>query len=369
MDSSYSTDKHLNDSKSSITAIVKKLSIGIDDFHVAVITYSFDVTVEFAFNQFTDKASVISAVNNLTGTRGPSFLDKALKKSKDIFSAIYGARTSVRKYIIVISDGLATQREKAKYGAWELKSQGIRIFAIGNGEQVDQTELLQLATAQQYVFPAGREDDVTNAILMETVSSNCTDCSLHKMTDILFLVDDSQNQKSLQLTLDALTDLEDKVLNNNADTHVGMATFDLTVQLKYPLNYYKDRNDIIINSQIGISTTNRKSNISAALVFARHTGLTGSRSDARKMLVLFSNEGWTDLDDVRQQRQALNMDNVTVVFVTIGQDADLDIAYSVAERASDVYYIENHNDFERFNALVAQTAHVECPGNLFDIRK
>ncbi|XP_069127881.1 collagen alpha-5(VI) chain-like [Argopecten irradians] len=371
MDSSYSTEKHFNDSKASVTAIVNKLSIGTDDFLVACMTYSFDVTVEFSFDKFTDKASVITAINRLTNKGGSSYLDKALTKSKQMlsFASTYGARKSVRKYIIIISDGLSTLRKNAIDDAWQLKSQGVRVVAIGNGEQVEQKELLNLATVKQYVFPAGRENDVTNAILMETVNSSCTDCSIHKMTDILFLVDVSLHQTSLQLTLDALRDLEQKVLDFNSDTQVGMATFDLTVQSKFPFNFYTKRDDILDNSQIGIATTNVTSNISAALAFARHTGFTGARADARKMLVVFSNEGWTDLDDVRQHRQALNMDNVTVGFITVGRYADLASTYSVSEKPSHVYYIESHADFDRFEALVAQTTHAECPNDIFDVRQ
>ncbi|XP_069127880.1 cochlin-like [Argopecten irradians] len=371
MDSSYSTEKHFSDSKASVSAIVNKLSIGIDDYHVAVMTYSFDPRVEFSFDTFTDKASMISAIDNVTGIPGPSYLNKALDKAKEMFSSTstYGPRSTVPKYVIIVSDGLSTRRAEAIYDASILRSQGIRIVVVGNGEQVDQTELLHLATAKQYVFPAGRENDVTNAVLMETVSSSCTDCSLHTMTDILFLVDISVHQTSLQLTLDSLRDLIFKTLEYNADTQVGMATFDLTAQWKFSLNHFTDKDDIILNSQIGIATTNRMSNIRAALAFARHTGFTGSRSNARKMLVVFSNEGWTDLDGVRQQRQALNMDNVTVAFVTVGRYADLDSTYSVSEKPSHVYYIEGHADFDRFEALVAQTTHAECPDDIFDVRQ
>ncbi|XP_033729913.1 collagen alpha-5(VI) chain-like [Pecten maximus] len=371
IDSSYSAEQHFNDSKAIVIAIVNKLAIGTDDFHVGVLKYSFNTSVEFSFNNFTDKGQVLSAIDKITRIAGPSYLDTALDKAKEMFSSssTFGARTHVNQYIIIVSDGLSTLRTEAIRDAQILRSQGIRIFAIGNGEQVDQTELLQLATASQYVFPAGKEDDVTNAILMETVSNNCTDCSLHTTTDILFLVDVSLYQTSLQQTLDALRDLIYTALDYNANTHVGMATFDLTAKFKFHINQYTEKDTILLHSQIGLATTNRKSNISAALAFARETGFNSARSDARKVLVLFSSESWSDLDNIRQQRQALNMDNVTVAFVMIGRSADLVTAYYVAEHASHVFYIENDPDLYRFDALVAQTSHVECPNDIFDIRQ
>ncbi|XP_069135286.1 collagen alpha-6(VI) chain-like [Argopecten irradians] len=371
MDTSYRNDKQLNDSKVSVKAIVNKLSIGADDFLAAVMTYSFEAKIEFSFDTFTDKASMISSIDSITGILGPSYLDKALDKSNEVFNILstYGARPDVHRYIIIVSDGMSTYRRKAIHEARTLQSQGIRIFVIGNGEQVDQIEQLQLASSSKYISPAGREDDITNAILMETVNSDCKDCSLHTATDILVLVDVSMHQMSLQLTLDDLSDLEDKALNYNPNIHVSMATFDFTAQLKFTFNHFTVKDDVILNSQIGIATTNRMSNISAALAFSRHTGFTGSRADARKMLVVFSNEGWTDLDDVRHQRQALNKDNVTVAFVTVGRYADLDSAYSVSEKPSHVYYIESHADLVRFQALVAQTSHVYCPDNIFNIRQ
>ncbi|XP_060064712.1 collagen alpha-3(VI) chain-like [Ylistrum balloti] len=371
MDASFSADKQFNDSKAIVTSIVNKLSIGIDDFHVAILKYSFDVSVEFSFNTYTNKTAMIAAIDNITAIAGPSYLDKALDKAKEMFSSssTFGARSQVFQYTIIISDGLSTLRTEAVYDAQVLRSQGVKILAIGNGEQVDQTELLQLATASQYVFPGGKEDNVADVIFMETVSSNCADCTLNNMVDILLLVDVSQYQNSLQQTLDAVKDLIYKALEYNSNTHVGMATFDLTTQFKFSLNQYTDRDAILLNSQIGMSSTNRNSNVSAALEFARESGFTGSRSDARKILVMFSNEDWSDRDKIIQQRQSLSMNNVTVAFVTVGRSADLETAFTVAERASDVFYIEQNTDLVRLYALVAQTTHVECPDEIFDIRQ
>ncbi|XP_060064713.1 von Willebrand factor A domain-containing protein 2-like [Ylistrum balloti] len=370
MDASFRAEKQFSDSKAIVTSIVNKLSIGIDDFQVAILKYSFDVSVEFSFNTYTNKTAMIAAIDNITAIAGPSYLDKALDKAKEIFSSssTFGARSQVLQYTIIISDGLSTLRTEAVYDAQVLRSQGVKILAIGNGEQVDQTELLQLATASQYVFPCGKEDNVADVIFMETVSSNCTDCALHTMVDILFLVDVSKHQMLLQQTLDTVKDLLYKATEYNSNTYVGMATFDLTTQFKFSLNQYTDRDAILLNSQIGLSSTNRNSNVSAALEFARESGFTGSRSDARKILVMFSNEGWSDRDEIVQQRESLSMNNVTVAFVTVGRSADLETAFTVAERASDVFYIEQNTDLVRLYALVAQTAYVECPDNIFDIR-
>ncbi|OWF35921.1 collagen alpha-5(VI) chain-like [Mizuhopecten yessoensis] len=371
IDASLSTEKHFNDSKATVTAIINKLPIGADDFQIAVMKYSFDATMEFSFSTYTDKADLVSAIDNISPIMGPSYLDKALDKAKEVFgiSSSFGARAQVFQYLIIVSDGLSTLRTEAVKDAQTLKNRGIKVLTVGNGEQVDQTELLQLATASQYVFSGGKEDDTTNVILIETVNTSCTDCLLNTMTDMVFVVDISKHQTVLQQTLDALKDLIYKALDYNPNTQVGMVTFDLTATLKFNLNQYTDRDKILLNSQIGLATTNQKSNITAALTFVRENGFNSNRPNSRKMLVVFSNKGWTDVDGILRERQALNMDNVLVVFVSVGRSADLVTVYTVAERVSDVYFIEQDADLVRFNALVAQTTHVECPFDIFDIRK
>ncbi|XP_021341563.1 collagen alpha-5(VI) chain-like [Mizuhopecten yessoensis] len=342
IDASFCTEKHFNDSKATVTAIVNKLPIGADDFQIAVMKYSFDATMEFYFSTYTDKSDLISAIDNISPTMGPSYLDKALDKTKEVFgiSSSYGARAQVFQYLIIVSDGLSTLRPEAVQGAHSLKSRGIKVLTVGNGEQVDQTELLHLATASQYVFSGGKEEDTTNVILIETVNTSCTDCLLKTMTDMVFMVDISKHQTVLQQTLDALRDLIYKELDYNPNTQVGMVTFDLTATFKFNLNQYTDRDKILLNSQIGLETTKQESNITAALTFAREKGFENNQTDARNILVLFSNEGWTEVDGILQERHALNKDNVLVVFVPVGRSADIVTVYSVAERASDVYYIE-----------------------------
>ncbi|XP_021341560.1 collagen alpha-5(VI) chain-like [Mizuhopecten yessoensis] len=271
IDASFSTEKHFNDSKATVTAVVNKLPIGADDFQIAVIKYSFDATMEFSFSTYTYKADLVFAIDNISPTMGPSYVDKALKKANEVFgiSSSYGARAQVFQYLIIVSDGLSTLRPEAVQGAQTLKSRGIKVLTVGNGEQVDQTELLQLATASQYVFSGGKEEDTTNVILIETVNTSCTDCLLNTMTVMVFMVDISKHQTVLQQTLDALKDLLYKALDYNPNTQVGMVPFDLTATFKFNLNQYTDRDKILLNSQIGLATTNQKSNITAALTFAR----------------------------------------------------------------------------------------------------
>ncbi|XP_021353971.1 collagen alpha-3(VI) chain-like [Mizuhopecten yessoensis] len=208
--------------------------------------------MEFSFSTYTDKADLVSAIDNISPIMGPSYLDKALDKAKEVFgiSSSFGARAQVFQYLIIVSDGLSTLRTKAVKDAQTLKSRGIKVLTVGNGEQVDQTELLQLATASQYVFSGGKEDDTTNVILIETVNTSCTDCLLNTMTDMVFVVDISKHQTVLQQTLDALKDLLYKALDYNPNPQVGMVTFDLTATFKFNINQYTDRDKILLNSQI-----------------------------------------------------------------------------------------------------------------------
>ncbi|OWF35922.1 Sushi, nidogen and EGF-like domain-containing protein 1 [Mizuhopecten yessoensis] len=370
LDSSTSAHIVFNKSKSFADSVVKGLSIDAGDFRIAMLTYSADVHLEFGFNTHTNKTSMLTAIDDISSSSGASYLHKALGNASEMF--LSESLTGVKQYVIIISDGLSTRRQKNIVETRLLRARGVKVLCVGIGSQVAQEELLQIATATPYVFSPSN-DDVLNVILMETANTNCTDCLINKVSDIVLLVDVSKYQSAqLQRTLDIVRFFIHQVRTYFSDTRIAMVTFDGRQHVKFGLTDDQETDGILVKSQIGITTYDRESDVKAALAFVRTSVLSGARGTSRNFVVVFSNEEWTDVDGIVRERQALNMDNVTVAFVPVGLPAELDTVYSVAYQESDVYYVGNNvedHDEERLKALIAQTSHVECVNDLFDKRQ
>ncbi|XP_021341564.1 uncharacterized protein LOC110442331 [Mizuhopecten yessoensis] len=370
LDSSSSAEIVLNASRSFAASVVERLSIDVDDFRIAILTYSVDVHLEFAFNNHTNKTSLLTAIHNISSGSSASYLHTALRKASDIL--LSDSQFGVKQYILLLSDGLSTYRQDAVQQSRNLTARGVKVLCVGIGSQVAQEELLEIATDTPYVFSPSN-DDVLNVILMETADMDCTDCLINKFSDIVLLVDVSKYQSAqLQRTLDTVRFFIQQVRAYFSDTRIAMVTFDVRQHVKFGLTDDQDTDGILVKSQIGITTYDLESDVKAALAFVRTSVLSGARGTSRKFVVVFSNEGWTDVDGIVRERQALNLDNVTVAFVPVGLSAELDTVYSVADQASDVYYVGNDqedHDEDRLKALIAQTSHVECVPDLFDKRQ
>ncbi|XP_060064730.1 uncharacterized protein LOC132545077 [Ylistrum balloti] len=370
LDGSTSTEQVFNSSRQFAISFVEGLSIDSDDFRVAMITYSVDVYVEFEFNTHTNKSSLLAAMNNVSSRAGVSYLHTALRKAKEIL--ISESSPGVQKYVLVVSDGLSTRRQQAIRQSRLLRNYGVKVLCVGIGRQVAQEELLQIASDIPYVFTSDN-NDALNAVLMETANVGCTDCVLNNASDIVLLVDVSKHQNNqLQRTLDIIRFFIQQTRAYISDTRFALVTFDVRQHVIFSLTDNQDTDSILVNSQIGITSSDQESNASSALSFVRTSVLSTARDTSRKFVVVFSNEGLTDVNAIVSERQVLDMDNVTVAFVPVGNSVDLDTVYSLAYDASDVYYIgqdkEDHDE-ERLKALVARTAHVECDSDLFSKRQ
>ncbi|XP_033747123.1 von Willebrand factor A domain-containing protein 2-like [Pecten maximus] len=372
MDASISTQDVFNASKEFAASFVEGLSIDSGEFRIALLTYSTDVHQEFGFNTHTNKASVLAGIDNISGRFGASYLNKALANGRQMLLSESSNR--VKQYVLVISDGLSTRRQEAIWQSQLLKRSGVTVLCVGIGRQVAQEELLQIATETPvtYVFSSTNKD-VLNTVLMETADIDCTDCVINKVSDIVLLVDVSKYQAGqLQRQLDMVKFFIQQVRAYISDTRIAMITFDVRQHVEFNLTGYQDTDSILVSSQIGITTSDRKSNVSGALSFVRESVLSEAREGGRKFVVVFSNEGWTDANAIIRERQSLTIDNVTVAFVPVGSPTDLDIVYSVADQASDVFYVgeyEDNHDEERLKALVARTSHVECTSDIFVTRQ
>ncbi|XP_033748483.1 protein eyes shut homolog [Pecten maximus] len=366
LDASSSANTVFNASKAFIASFVKGLSIDAGEFRIALLTYSLDAHLEFGFSAYLNKTTLLAAIDNVSSSSGPSHLHTALTKAREILRS--DSIAGVKQYTLVLSDGLSTRRQEAIVQSRVLRADGVKVLCVGIGRQVAQEELLQIATDTPYVF-SSTNNDMLNVVLMETVDTSCTDCVINKVSDIVLLVDVSQHQiGQLQRTLDIVKFFIQQVRAYFSNTRIAMVTFDVLQHVQFSLTDDQHTDSILVHSQIGIHTSNRKSSVSAALSFVRTSVLTGARDSGRKFVVVFSNEGWTDVNDILHERQTLNMDNVTVAFVPVGQSAELDTVYSVADQASDVFYVgeyEEDHDEDRLKALVARTSHVDCAPDIF----
>ena len=77
------------------------------------------------------------------------------------------------KQIIFFTDGLSSDRHAVYEAARDLRAGNAKIYVIGQGQQVDQLEVLGVAGNLDHVFSTENQD-ATYAIMKESSHENCT---------------------------------------------------------------------------------------------------------------------------------------------------------------------------------------------------
>ncbi|VDI70405.1 Notch, partial [Mytilus galloprovincialis] len=182
VDTSDSLQKGVNKSVDFIKEFISQVSIGPNDFQIGVITYNFDTTVLFDLDDYTSASDMSSDLNTLRGEKAATYTATALRQAREMITSYSMGSRGTASYIVLMHDGLSTDRNEAFYEAQIIHSMGIRILSVGIGQSIAYTEMLTISNSPFYTYSPNHLDDMYNQILKETVHTDCTDCNIEEDT-------------------------------------------------------------------------------------------------------------------------------------------------------------------------------------------
>lgn len=152
MDSSESiTDDDFNKEKNAIRAISDEFIISPQSTRAGVVVYSGKPHLSIHFDQYTTNAGFNQAVNDLPHMQSHTRLDMALRyAASDLYNKRRVANPSIA---IVLTDGKQTPgAESLATAVKPLRDLGVRVFAVGVGPRVSQSELRQIVERYDDIF-------------------------------------------------------------------------------------------------------------------------------------------------------------------------------------------------------------------------
>ena len=172
LDTSYSEGQAFVDKqKDYIKEYLRNLPIGRSDFQISVVTFSYLPRVHFYLNTYISNMSISAAVSTIKHENGPTYLGNALQFLRDeILTLKHGARP-VKTYVIVITDGLFTDRLAAIKNANKLKQDHVDVISVAAGGQILHNDLMKISSSG-HVFPLTSKD-VLQSILISSVMLEC----------------------------------------------------------------------------------------------------------------------------------------------------------------------------------------------------
>lgn len=143
------------------------LPVGPNQARVAVITFADVANITFDLNAFSSSLTIRNALAFSRAAGATNTPDAIQMATQDVFTSTRGDRSGVKNVLIMVTDGKSTvQPQNTIPQATNAKSQGIEIYSIGIGPDVNPAEIEGMAstpTQGHVIYVQGPSDVATGA--------------------------------------------------------------------------------------------------------------------------------------------------------------------------------------------------------------
>ncbi|KAK3084330.1 hypothetical protein FSP39_011641 [Pinctada imbricata] len=367
LDTSSSSQDDCYRMKGYMSTIVNQLAVGPDDFQIGAVTYSFSPTLEWSFTQYSDNETVIQAIDSINCTGGATYTGKALEYAIEVFSdPINGGRqNSAFKQIVLITDGLSTDRSNTIQQSWNVMSNSIKLYVVGLGHYVDHRELNAMVHDSRYVFST-KDNELLLTILRETAHPDCNDCLEDSSTDIVLLLDSSSNER-IKYSTKAAIELVEYLDVDNTEIQMGIMSYSEATQVILPIEKHT-QNDLSSSvTKVRLSSA-QETNISDAIESGKTELNNFGRTYSKKVLVLFTDGKGNRTMESRSFIQDTVDEGINVFIFGIGEDVGYE---TIRNAVTDSFYgllSADTNDHTPLQTVKSESWHTTCNENIFKIR-
>nr|XP_011425716.2 collagen alpha-1(XII) chain [Crassostrea gigas] len=364
--------------------ILSPFDISPTKTQVAAVSYSNFIRPEFQFNTYKDKTSVLGATQNITQTNGDATRTyKALEYMNDqIFTSQNGARNDAIKIAIVTTDGETNPGSYDRYSkeegkkmtllqAQRAKDNGVYVFAVGVGKDVNDQELLGIASGPESVIKVNtyeelRENELQNKLIDWTCEAGekttlppvppNVQCE-KKKADIIFAIDQSSSigdDKQFRIELDFVNSLIKELDVASDQTRIGAVVFSTNSERRLELRDGINRETVIDTIQkfeYGTGDTY----IGKAFADMREGFLPakGGRPGLVPQIAVLITDGEATDQNTKAKPEADKLRNSGVEIFAIGvKGANRKQLERYASRPSNVFFVDDLNALNTISGAV-----------------
>ncbi|XP_062573617.1 uncharacterized protein LOC134235498 [Saccostrea cucullata] len=368
MDTSSSLENKTNKCVEYMGRILNRIPLGNDGFRVAVISYNFEPIQLITLGQYNTAEVITNVATGLNSkSQGATYTENALKKSFETLTD-ENAKQKSHKIIVIISDGLSTDRDAAIKAAERFRMWPYHVITtIGIGEAIDHFELIQLASKDQnniygpLVFSSSN-DDAINMILREAMHKDCTNCSISNNTDVIIIQDNNFSGVDFKNSLSVASEIAHRYFLTKKDVRVGRISFDID-----DFAYYSHDDQFLVSLQKLNPGKRSESNIesllsNAAVQLLSYGVSSGVSSEAKrhKVIVIITDGHWSKVSRVEEKIEDLSRQNITTMIVAVTNDSNFTTLYRVTQDPFYVFYINEKKRWNIIDIIVSQSFSVNC---------
>uniref|UniRef100_A0A2C9KYT4 Chitinase n=1 Tax=Biomphalaria glabrata TaxID=6526 RepID=A0A2C9KYT4_BIOGL len=157
-----------------VASLASSFSLGPDLVQFSVVVFASFAESAFPFNRYYNKTALQQAILNIPYVAAGTNTYDALQFARTIaFSASHGSRADVAHVAIVVTDGLSSDTNRTKHEAELLKGTGVHVLSVGVGD-FNSVELEGMASSLNNVFRVGSYE-VLNTIEQDITVKTCNE--------------------------------------------------------------------------------------------------------------------------------------------------------------------------------------------------
>ncbi|MBN3325894.1 CO6A6 protein, partial [Atractosteus spatula] len=342
--------------KTFMESMVDRSDIGADKVQVGVLQFSSVQQEEFPLNKYEDKSGIKQAIYNIQQLGGGTLTGEALTFTSQYFDAARGGRSTVKQFLIVITDGEA-QDEVAK-PAENLRNKGITIYTIGV-MNANNTQLVEISGSQDKVHSAENFDGLQfleKNILFQICNPD-TECRT-EVADMVFLVDgsssiDSTEFMNMQKFMIAMVNNSDVGKNR---VRFGAIMYSTTPTEMFRLNQF-DTKQQVRDAIAAMETPGGDTYTAEALQFSQtfFTEAYGGRKSAGvpQILLVITDGEATDRYDLPKSSMRVREDGISIYGIGVENAIEEELKIMTADETK-VFYVNNFKGLEELQKNITK---------------
>ncbi|XP_007935020.1 collagen alpha-6(VI) chain [Orycteropus afer afer] len=347
--------------------LVSKSQIGADRVQIGVVQFSHINKEEFPLNRYMSPREISDAIDRMPHLGETTLTGSALNFVSQYFSPAKGARSNVRKFLILITDGEA--HDIVKDPAVALRQEGIIIYSVGVfGSNV--TQLEEISGRPEMVFYV-ENFDILQRIEDDLVFGICSpheECKRIEVLDVVFVIDSSGSidHDEYNIMKDFMIGLVKKADVGKNQVRFGALKYADDPEVLFYLNQHGTKGEVISvlqNDQpMGGNTYTAE-----ALGFSDHmfTEAQGSRlhKGVPQVLIVITDGESHDADKLNATAKALRDKGILVLAVGIAGANPVELL-AMAGSSDKYFFVETFGGlkgiFSDVSASVCNSSKVDC---------
>uniref|UniRef100_A0A8I3PUY6 Collagen alpha-5(VI) chain n=1 Tax=Canis lupus familiaris TaxID=9615 RepID=A0A8I3PUY6_CANLF len=326
--------------------LLAKIQIGPDSTQIGVVQFSDINQEEFQLNKYFTQNETSDAIDRMSLINRGTLTGSALTFVGQYFTPTKGARTKVKKFLILITDGEA--QDPVRDPAKALRDKGVVIFSVGV-YGANRTQLEEISGDSSLVFQVENFDDL-KTVESKLVFRVCAlhDCKNIKVLDIVFVLDHSgsigtQEQESM---MNLTIHLVKKADVDSDRVRVGALKYS-----DYPevLFYLSGNKSAVIEHLRRRRYTSGHTYTARALEHANimFTEEYGSRiqQNVKQMLIIITDGVSHDRDNLSDTALKLRNKGINIYAVGVGQANQLELE-TMAGNKSNTFHVDNFSNLK-----------------------